>query len=346
MINARAFVLRTSGSIPKLEPIQIDENLKVGQVLVRILFTSICGTQLEEIFFSSRNQKHMPHLFGHEAMGEVVAVGPGVIFRRPGEKVVIHWRQSSQGVDSEPGKYFSGGGGLSSGKVSTLASFVVVPENRATPLPEGVEPWQGPLLGCSLSTGWGAVRKTGLLRSGELVLIIGLGGVGRASAIASSQTDNVEVIAVDQREMDKSDLIRLGVTAKFSSLEDALLYLKSRHPPESPVLVIDTVGLPTHFERLLEDLANNSRLILVGMPRGGARPALNTQRLLDGFQIAGSNGGDVDPLRDLAEASRCIPDYVSGSGHGKTIVLGWEDFVDGVQLQMSGRVSKVIYRLD
>ena len=346
MIESQAYILRSTGSVPELEEVHVDDNLMLGQVLVRVLFTSVCGTQLEEIFVSSRNKKYMPHLFGHEAMGEVVSVGPGVRFRKPGERVVVHWKTSSQGLDSLPGVYLKDTKALSVGKVITFSSFAVVPENRITLLPKGVESWQGPLLGCSLSTGWGAVRKTGKLREGESVLIVGLGGVGRAAAIAASQVGGVDVIAVDSKDIDKKDLTRMGINAKFSNLEDALLsYVKGQSKLASPQLVIDTVGSAAHFERMLDTLSSSTRLILVGMPQGNQRPSLNTQRLLDGFQIIGSNGGDVDPHQDFVSAATTLRAYVSGSGPGETVVMGWEKFAEGIELQRSSQVNKVIYSL-
>lgn len=344
MIDAQAYVLRESGNIPNLEEIKVSDDLELGQVLVRVKFTSLCGTQIEEIFTSSRNKQYMPHLFGHEASAEVIAVGPGVTHILPGANVVIHWRKSSLGLDSNPGKYWSQGAKINAGKVVTLSTYAVVPENRVTAIPPGVEMWAAPLLGCSLSTGWGSAIKTGGLQAGEVTLVIGLGGVGRASAIVGGSQEDGIAYAVDPRTMDQSDLGNLGIRRKFDSLGQAFQEIRAKTTP-SPDLVVDTVGLAKHFELLLRELPNTSRVVLVGMPQKSARPRLDTQRLLDGLRIKGSNGGDVDPGVDLIEASQLVKKYVSGTGSGQTLVLEWQALPEGIDAMAEGAATKVIYKV-
>ena len=345
MIDAQAYVLRESGKIPELEEIQVEDELERGQVLAKVRFTSLCGTQLEEIFTSSRNGKYMPHLFGHEASAEVIAVGADVTNISPGERVVIHWRKSSMGLDANPGKYRSQGTSLNAGKVVTLSTHVVVPENRVTAIPPGVEMWVAPLLGCSFSTGWGSVMKTGGLNPGEVTLVIGLGGVGRASAIAVSSQKDAVLYAVESRAMDRSDLDTLGVKKKFDSLERVFHYLEAQALPP-PDLVVDTVGLVPHFELLLQELPSTSRIVLVGMSKEGARPALDTQRLLDGLKIAGSNGGDIDPGQDFVHMWDNLEKYIGGIGTGQTVVTSFKNLFDGINRQANQEISKAIYKLD
>ena len=52
--------------------------LGVGQVLVDVAYSGICGKQLEEISGRRGPDDHLPHLFGHEGAGVVKDVGPGV----------------------------------------------------------------------------------------------------------------------------------------------------------------------------------------------------------------------------------------------------------------------------
>ena len=52
--------------------------LWIGQVLVKILVSEICGSQLHEIRGFKGNGKFLPHLMGHEGCGIVEEIGPGV----------------------------------------------------------------------------------------------------------------------------------------------------------------------------------------------------------------------------------------------------------------------------
>ena len=51
--------------------------LKVGQVLVKVLVSGLCGAQIHEIKGYKGNAKFLPHLMGHEGCGVVEAVGDG-----------------------------------------------------------------------------------------------------------------------------------------------------------------------------------------------------------------------------------------------------------------------------
>ncbi len=76
----------------EIAEIELPPDLAVGQVLVKIHYTGICGSQLGEIDGAKGPDRFLPHLLGHEASGTVVAVGPGVRHVKPEDVVVLHWR--------------------------------------------------------------------------------------------------------------------------------------------------------------------------------------------------------------------------------------------------------------
>src|SRR5262245_23489710 len=78
--------------------------LGVGQVLVKIAFSAICGAQLNEISAVKGPDKFLPHLLGHEGVGTVQATGPGVTTKAVGDRVILHWRPSL-GIQSQPPLY-------------------------------------------------------------------------------------------------------------------------------------------------------------------------------------------------------------------------------------------------
>ena len=52
--------------------------LKKGQVLVKIMYSGVCRSQLMEFKGQRGKDIYLPHLFGHEAAGKVEVVGGGV----------------------------------------------------------------------------------------------------------------------------------------------------------------------------------------------------------------------------------------------------------------------------
>jgi Zn-dependent alcohol dehydrogenase len=92
--KAKAAILAKSREPLIVDEIELPEALNVGQVLVKILYTTICGAQLNEIAAAKGPDKFLPHLLGHEASGTVVDIGPGITNVKPGDTVVLHWRPS------------------------------------------------------------------------------------------------------------------------------------------------------------------------------------------------------------------------------------------------------------
>ena len=75
-----------------IDYVELPQSLDVGQVLVKVHFSGICGSQLGEIDGAKGEDKFLPHLLGHEASATVVATGPGVKHVKEGDLVVLHWR--------------------------------------------------------------------------------------------------------------------------------------------------------------------------------------------------------------------------------------------------------------
>ena len=76
-----------------IDEIRMPEALEIGQVLVKIHYSGVCGSQLGEIDGAKGPDAYLPHLLGHEASGTVVAIGPGVKQVKPEDLVVLHWRK-------------------------------------------------------------------------------------------------------------------------------------------------------------------------------------------------------------------------------------------------------------
>src|SRR5688572_716603 len=102
--STRAAILVELNQPLVIDEIGLPQALEPGQVLVRIHYSGICGSQLGEIDGAKGEDKYLPHLLGHEGSGVVQAVGPAVRFVKPGDRVVLHWRKS-QGIEAVPPKY-------------------------------------------------------------------------------------------------------------------------------------------------------------------------------------------------------------------------------------------------
>ena len=87
----KAAILAETGKPLILDEVELPEQLEVGQVLVKVHYSGICGSQIGEIDAVKGPDRFLPHLLGHEGVGTVLETGPGVLGLQAGMQVVLHW---------------------------------------------------------------------------------------------------------------------------------------------------------------------------------------------------------------------------------------------------------------
>lgn len=157
--------------------IELPEALSFGQVLVKVHYSGICGSQINEIDGTKGPDKFLPHLLGHEASGTVLDLGPGVKTVKQGDRVVMHWR-AGNGLQCEPPSYRWDGRKVNAGWVTTFNECAVVSENRVTTIPDDFDLKLAPLFGCAVTTAMGVVNNDAQVKIGQSVVVFGVGGVG------------------------------------------------------------------------------------------------------------------------------------------------------------------------
>ena len=266
--------------------------LSVGQVLVRVLVSGICGSQLHEISGHKGNGKFLPHLMGHEGCGIVEEVGEGVTTVNPGDKVVMHWRPGA-GIDAEFPKYKLNGVEFSSGKVNTLTEKAIVSENRLTVVPQDTDPEFAALLGCSLTTALGVIDNESGLKFGEKVAVVGCGGVGLNVLAAARLAGAGEIYAVDSAETKKKICLSQGANFFFKNFSEI---------PSKVDLIVDTTGNVDVISQAFGMLSNRGRIILLGQPKPGEELVIPDALKFfngSGLVIKASQGGSTIPQEDI-----------------------------------------------
>ena len=132
-------------------------SLHQGQVLVKVLYSGVCRSQIMEKNGQRGRDKWLPHLLGHEGSGEVIKVGKGVKKVKIGDQVILTWIKS-KGKNSKNPKYLSiSNKKINSGKVTTFSNYSVVSENRIVKKPKSMPIKYAPFFGCAIPTGAGIV---------------------------------------------------------------------------------------------------------------------------------------------------------------------------------------------
>ena len=282
-----------------IDQVELPDTLDVGQVLVKVQYSGICGSQLGEIDGVKGVDKYLPHLLGHEGSGVVQSIGPGVRFVKPGDSVVLHWRKS-QGIESVPPTYKWKGKKLNAGLIATFNEYAIVSENRLTRIDNSEDLETASLLGCAVLTGFGAIENNAKAKFGESVVVFGAGGVGLNIIQAAALSSLYPIIAVDLHDGRLELARKLGATHLINSKEqDAECLIKEITLKHGLDVFIDNTGQPSIIEMGYKLTSDQGRVILVGVPRSGNNINIYSLPLHFGKIIKGSHGGEAVPHVDI-----------------------------------------------
>jgi Zn-dependent alcohol dehydrogenase len=297
-IYFKAAILTNINDDLEIKEICFEGPLKVGQVLVKLSYSGICGKQLDEIRGVHGEDKYLPHLLGHEGVGTVIDIGPGVKKVNISDKVILHWMKGS-GIESDPPLYNFNNEKINAGWVTTFNEFAVVSENRITKF-EGIEKPEYCLLGCAIPTAVGMVFNDLDAKPYDKICIIGAGGVGSfvLQALKLTAIDSVTII-------DKSELA-LELAQKLNA--DHLLKIDDSDLRKK----IDTITNKKGFDKTIITTGNKSAIelgveitrtpgetILMGVPKHDETISVNANNVMHKKSLIGNLGGSIIPERDI-----------------------------------------------
>lgn len=294
MLVTKAAILRQLNAPLVIEELIVPD-LRVGQVLVKVESSGICGKQLGEHCGHFGEDRYLPHLMGHEGGGVVVDTGEGVHNVMRGDHVVMHWRKGA-GIESEPPVYFRNSGDpVGAGPVATFTEYAVVSENRVTPIDKTVPFKVAALMGCSVTTAFGLVNNEAKLKIGQSIAVVGCGGVGINIVLAAKMVAAHPIIAIDLNYRKLAIAEALGATVVTNSVGG----IKSVVSGGVDVLV-DCTGNAEVINDGFSVVRSGGRMILVGQPKYGSCVNFsNFSSHYCGKTIIDSQGGLTNPTEDI-----------------------------------------------
>ena len=286
-----------------------------GEALVRVQACGVCHTDLH--YREGGINDDFPFLLGHEAAGEVEAVGEGVSGVAPGDFVVLNWRAVCGTCRSclrgRPQYCFStfnatqkmtlaDGTSLSPALgIGAFAEKTLVAAGQCTKVSSGIEPAIAGLLGCGVMAGFGAAMLTGNVGRGDSVAVFGCGGVGDAAIAGARLAGAKTIIAVDLDPKKLEWAKTFGATHTVdASKQDPVEAIRAATDGNGADVCIEAVGNPKVFEQAFfaRDLAGT--LVQVGVPTPDMTVTLPFIELFGrGGAIKPSWYGDCLPSRDF-----------------------------------------------
>lgn len=296
--------------VEQRQPLVVDEvelpPLAVGQVLVEIITSRICGSQIGEIDGVKGPDRYLPHLLGHEAGGIVREIGPEVTRVKAGDHVVLHWRPGA-GLQVRPPIYSWNGKKLNAGWLTTFQQFAVITENRLTGIPQDLDWEVAPLLADTLTTGFGIITNNAKVKLGESVVIFGCGGIGLGVVLAAALAGAHPVVAVDLFDHKLEKAREFGATHTINSRQGSPLEaIREIVGSGGADVVIDGTGSPQVIEICYQLTSPRGRCVLFGVMSHDKKVSLHTLPLHFGKVLTGSEGGGSHPDVDIPRIVRMM----------------------------------------
>jgi alcohol dehydrogenase len=249
-----------------------------GEALIRITLTTICGTDLHII--RGEYPVHSGLILGHEPVGIIEEIGPGVAGYKVGDRVLVgaitpcgqcnaclsgHQAQCGQGS----GYQAIGGWRFGNTINGAQADYLVVPYAQANlaKIPDDVTDEQVVLLADIASTGFSGAESGGV-KIGDSVAIFAQGPIGLCATVGARLMGASLIIAIDGDESRLRMAKRLGADVVFNPHDTDVIEAVKRLTFGGADVAIEALGLQETFESALRCLRPGGTLSSLGVYSG------------------------------------------------------------------------------
>lgn len=277
------------------------------QVVVRIEASGLCHTDIHAAHGDWPVKPKLPFIPGHEGVGIVEMVGPGVSEVKEGDRVAIPWLGYACGIceycvsgwETLCEKQLNTGYSIDGGHAEYVKAFA----KYVAKVPSGVNPFEAAPLTCAGVTTYKAVKMSGA-RPTDLVAIFGIGGLGHL-ALQYAKIAGAAVVAVDLVD-EKLELAKqLGADYTVNGkAEDPVEAIKKLGGADA---AISLAVSPRSFEQAFRALRRGGTLVLVALPADNSMQLPIFETVLNGLKVVGSIVGtrlDLAEVFDLHTAGK------------------------------------------
>ncbi|EGC34614.1 hypothetical protein DICPUDRAFT_48169 [Dictyostelium purpureum] len=242
VITCKAAVAWEANKPLSIEEIEV-EPPKKGEVRVKILYTGVCHT--DSYTLSGQDPEGIfPCILGHEGGGVVESIGEGVETVKVGDHVIplyipeckeCKFCKSNKTNLCSLIRITQGRGQMPDGTTrfkckgkeifhfmgtSTFSEYTVLPEISVCVVRKDAPLDKVCLLGCGITTGFGAAKFTAKVDEGSTVAIFGLGAVGLSVAQGAVDCGAKRIIGIDTNESKFESGKLFGCTEFINPLKD------------------------------------------------------------------------------------------------------------------------------
>jgi len=306
----KAAVCYEFGKPLMIEDIVLDPP-QVNEVRVKLCACAICHSDI--LYMDGAWGGTLPAVYGHEAAGVVIEVGPGVTLTNVGNPVAVTLIRSCERcfycdigepqlcemtfrLDKEGPLHSKDGQPiLQALRTAAFAQEVVVHESQVVSLPSDMPMDSASLIACGVITGYGAVVNTAKVPAGSSVAVIGAGGVGLNSVQAAALSGATPLIAIDLLDNKLETAKFLGATHVINVTQGNVLeQVQALTQGRGVDYVFVTAGSETAMHQGLALVRRAGTLVLVGMPASGVKLTVEAADFAnDSLHVMGSKMGST-----------------------------------------------------
>ena len=313
----------------------------IGEVQIKIHKTAICGTDVHIYNWDPWSQQHIrpPMVIGHEYVGEITALGPGVsdysigdIVSGEGHIVCGHCRNCRAGN----GQWCKFTRSVGVDRDGAFAEYLCIPETNVIRIPAGI-----PEDIVSFFNAYGNATHTATMFDvvGEDVLITGAGPIGMMAVGICRQNGARRVIVTDVNQYRLDIAKQMGahavVNLAHDKLEDAM---REQGMVEGFDVGLEMSGNGAALNQLLKSMRNGGKVALLGIAGPGTVIDWNDV-IFKGLTLQGIYGRKMYEtwykLMAMIEAGLDLSPIITHRFH-------YTEYEKGFEAMNSGHSGKVI----
>lgn len=363
-MKTRAAVLWGLHQKWEVEELELD-GPKAQEVLVKLTASGLCHS--DDHLVTGDMPMNLPVVGGHEGAGVVTEIGPGVSEVEVGDHVVLSFipacgrcRECARGrsnlcvygaaIVAGPqldGTFRFHGRGHDIGQMCVLGTFseyTVVPISSVVKVDNDIPLDKAALVGCGVTTGYGAAVRTGETRDGDTVVVMGVGGLGINAVQGAKIAGARYVIALDPVAYKRERSFEFGATHVAASIEEALALVAdlTRGTMADVCVVTTDSGEGAYVAQGLSLVGKRGRVVMTAIPH----PTDTTvdmslfdltlyEKQVRGCLFGSSNPrNDIYRLLDLYQADRLkLDELITREYTLDEVNQGYEDMHSGRNLR-------------
>ncbi len=306
-IISKAAILRQINKPLEISNVLVPKKLFKGQILVKMMYSGICGSQLGEIQGVKGKDKYLPHLLGHEGIAKVIKKNSYVKKVKEGDIVLLHWMPSN-GINSKNPIYIDKKNRkINAGFVTTFNEYAVVSENRLTKINKQKKNYLDYLLlGCTSSTAIGSVNKNLPIKKKSFIIVSGCGAIGLYIIKYLKFLGIKNIIGIDVHYKKIKFAKKLGCVKVFNSKEKDFIKKLNNSLSNGADYVFECSGNSNQISNMFKVLNSKGSLNLIGVPNHGSKSGFNTLDINLGKKIIGNKGGDFYAKKHISQYKKII----------------------------------------